>query len=206
MSDDKKDKLVKKLSMKEAKPGTQSKRKGLGGLGPEKKKLLKKLIMQKANEVMKAEMQRRAKEKEEALKNILEPLKLDGLNKQQLESKAKELYKRYVSLEEEKYDLEVKVQLQDFEVQALTLKCNDQKGKFIKPVLKKVPRSESGSAKKGDRESKLLTTSLKSTGQNKFAIEEKETGPKTPDWREQLKPTAKETEHESTNATVDLGD
>lgn len=63
------------------KPGSQVKRKGLGGLGPEKKKLLKKLIMQKANEVMKAEMQRRAKEKEEALKNILEPLKLDGLNK-----------------------------------------------------------------------------------------------------------------------------
>ena len=28
--------------------------------------------------------------------------------------------------------------------------------------------------RKSDRESKLLTTSLKSTGQNKFAIEEKE--------------------------------
>ena len=33
---------------------------------------------------------------------------------EQLESKAKELYKRYVALEEEKYDLEIKVQLQDF--------------------------------------------------------------------------------------------
>ena len=31
-----------------------------------------------------------------------------------------------------------------------------------------------GACRKSDRESKLLTTSLKSTGQNKFAIEEKE--------------------------------
>ena len=69
------------MCVRAQKPGSQVKRKGLGGLGPEKKKLLKKLIMQKANEVMKAEMQRRAKEKEEALKTILEPLKLDGLNK-----------------------------------------------------------------------------------------------------------------------------
>ncbi len=37
--------------------------------------------MQKANEVMKAEMQQRAKEKEDALKKVVEPLKVDGLNK-----------------------------------------------------------------------------------------------------------------------------
>ena len=53
----------------------------MGGLNPEKKKMLKKLIMQKANEVMKAELQQRAKEKEDALKKMVEPLKIDGMSK-----------------------------------------------------------------------------------------------------------------------------
>lgn len=42
---------------------------------------------------------------------------------EQLEAKAKELYKRYMTLEEEKYDLEVKVQLQDFEVRVVSPHC-----------------------------------------------------------------------------------
>lgn len=43
--------------------------------------MLKQLIMKKASEEMRAEMQKRQKEKDDYLQKVLPALKLDGLNK-----------------------------------------------------------------------------------------------------------------------------
>jgi len=146
------------MDKKQKKQG--QKRKGLGGLSPEKRKLLKQLIMKKASEEMRAEMQKRQKEKDEYLQKVLPVLKLDGLNKDQSAAKVKELYQKYCQIEEDIYDLEFKVARQDVEMQELTLKCNDVRGKYVKPVLKKVTKSEK---------------TVKAPKNN-------------PDWRENLKP------------------
>ena len=95
---------AEEAAKKQRKPG--QKRKGLGGLSPEKKRLLKvgwelcqinlvpvlllfkvysdsdfqQLIMQKAADEMKAEMKKRQEEKENYLRSRVQPLQLDGLD------------------------------------------------------------------------------------------------------------------------------
>ncbi|VDL93287.1 unnamed protein product [Schistocephalus solidus] len=183
---------AEEAAKKPRKPG--QKRKGLGGLSPEKKKLLKviklvqffdiifiriqQLIMQKAADEMRNEMKRRQEEKENYLRSKVQPLSLDGLDDAAVIKKIKELYERMKALEGEKYDWEVKIRRQDFEINELTIKVNDVKGKFVKPVLKKVSKTEN-MARFEKKESQSLASfrsQLKSTGQNKFALEEKDEG------------------------------
>uniref|UniRef100_A0A0X3NY02 Troponin I n=1 Tax=Schistocephalus solidus TaxID=70667 RepID=A0A0X3NY02_SCHSO len=183
---------AEEAAKKPRKPG--QKRKGLGGLSPEKKKLLKQLIMQKAADEMRNEMKRRQEEKENYLRSKVQPLSLDGLDDAAVIKKIKELYERMKALEGEKYDWEVKIRRQDFEINELTIKVNDVKGKFVKPVLKKVSKTEN-MARFEKKESQSLASfrsQLKSTGQNKFALEEKDEGAHKPEWRDQLKPTSEE--------------
>uniref|UniRef100_A0A0L8H1Q7 Uncharacterized protein n=1 Tax=Octopus bimaculoides TaxID=37653 RepID=A0A0L8H1Q7_OCTBM len=120
----------------------KGKRKGLGGLSPEKKKLLKKLIMQKAAEDLKNEAKRKAEEKERFICERVEPLITEGLNEAQLQDLVKKLHAKTAELEEEVYDCEFKIRRQEFEINDLTIKVNDTRGKFVKPVLKKVSKTE----------------------------------------------------------------
>jgi len=79
------------------------------------------------------------------------------------------------ALEEDVYDWEIKIRKQDFEINELTLKVNDTKGKFIKPVLRKVNKTESKFKKLAQaKESTDFRGNLKSTGQNKFALDDEE--------------------------------
>ncbi|KAL3317107.1 hypothetical protein Ciccas_004241 [Cichlidogyrus casuarinus] len=196
---EKKRKEAEEASKKQRKPG--QKRKGLGGLSPEKKRLLKQLIMQKAADEMKAEMKKRQEEKENYLKSKVQPLDIDGANESefpllasshvsgQLESKVKQLYERLKALEGDKYDWEEKLRRQDFEINDLNIKVNDVKGKFVKPVLKKVSKTDLTLAKLDKKHTSSLgsmRTQLKSTGQNKFALDENPKEDKA-DWRSELK-------------------
>jgi len=152
------------------------KRKGLGGLSAEKKKLLKKLIMQKAAEDLRNEAAARAAEKEKYINDRVAPLKTEGLDDAALAQLVKDLHAKVCSLEEEVYDWEIKIRKQDFEINELTLKVNDTKGKFIKPVLRKVNKTENkfkklASMKTSDTD---FRGNLKSTGQNKYALDEEE--------------------------------
>ena len=166
----------------------KGKRKGLGGLSAEKKKLLKQLIMQKAAEEMNAQSKARLEAKNNHLKTVVGTLSIEGLNDSQLQAKCKELYQKMVGLEEEKYDWEVKIRKQEFEINELTIKVNDVKGKFVKPVLKKVSKTESKLAKfeKKAASRQSFRDQLKSTGKDKYALEEKEEEEK-PNFRESLK-------------------
>merc|ERR1711976_600402 len=91
----------------------KGRRKGLGGLSPEKKKLLKQLIMQKAAEDMKAQQEREAEEKKKIIAQRIPKLDLDGLSDDQLQAQVKKLHHYVSQLEEEKYDWEVKLRKQD---------------------------------------------------------------------------------------------
>jgi len=89
--------------------------------------------------------------------------------------------------------MEFKIRRQDYEINELTIKVNDIKGKFVKPTLKKVSKSASKFAKLEKMKEEVVDfrTNLKSTGKDKFALEVKEE--EKVDFREQLK-SAKATE------------
>ncbi|XP_036360332.1 uncharacterized protein DDB_G0287625 isoform X15 [Octopus sinensis] len=141
----------------------KGKRKGLGGLSPEKKKLLKKLIMQKAAEDLKNEAKRKAEEKERFICERVEPLITEGLNEAQLQDLVKKLHAKTAELEEEVYDCEFKIRRQEFEINDLTIKVNDTRGKFVKPVLKKVSKTEAKLAKLERKKAENFRPTLKST-------------------------------------------
>ncbi|ESP00797.1 hypothetical protein LOTGIDRAFT_200673 [Lottia gigantea] len=172
----------------------KGKRKGLGGLSPEKKKMLKKLIMQKAAEDLRNEAKKKAEEKEKHINDRVEPLKVDGLSQGGLRTLCKELQKKYEQLEADVYDWEFKIREKELEINDLTVKVNDTKGKFMKPVLRKVNKTESKFSKLERKENRDFRGNLKSTGQNKYKLEEEETS-KTPDWRNTLKGKEEGGEH-----------
>ncbi|KAK3586299.1 hypothetical protein CHS0354_002800 [Potamilus streckersoni] len=141
----------------------KGKRKGLGGLSPEKKKILKKLIMQKAAEDLKSEALAKALEKEKHINERVEPLTLDGLDGDGLKKLCKALHAKVAQLEEEVYDWEFKIRRQETEINELTLKVNDSRGKFVKPVLRKVNKTESKFDKlKKEKEKSDFRSTLKS--------------------------------------------
>ncbi|TPP56974.1 Troponin i [Fasciola gigantica] len=179
---------------KQRKPG--QKRRGLGGLSKEKKRMLKQLIMQKAAEIMKAERKKEQEKRDEYVRSKIGTLNLENLNENELRSKVNQLHEQLRQLEGEKYDWEEKLRRQDVERFRDDGKANDNKGKFVKPVLKKVSKTESHMARFEKKETGHSLSSfrnqLKSTGHSKYALEEKdETGGKA-DWRDQLKPKEEE--------------
>ncbi|CAG2198353.1 unnamed protein product [Mytilus edulis] len=102
-----------------------------------------KLIMQKAAEDLRNEAKAKAEEKERYINERVGPLSLEGKAEGDLVKLCKQLHQQLSKLEEEVYDWEVKIRKQDQEIITLTLKVNDSKGKFAKPVLKKVNKTES---------------------------------------------------------------
>merc|ERR1712168_428121 len=66
----------------------------------------------------------------------------EGADTDALKSFVEEYHKRIMEIESAKYDMEMKVMVNDFEISELTRKVTDLRGKFVKPVLKKVSKFE----------------------------------------------------------------
>jgi len=159
------------------------------GLTPEKKRKLKLLIMKMATENLKAETERKLQAKKNYIEGKVKEIgDVSNLNEANLVSMVKDMHKQIVETEEAKYDLEMKIRKHDYEINELTIKVNDIKGKFIKPTLKKVKKIQSKFAKieaKTEGSSDFRAT-LKSTGKDKFALEEEKDDGKV-NLRDQLK-------------------
>jgi len=138
-----------------------------------KKRQEEKLIMQKAAEDLKNEAKRKAEERENTINSRVEPLATDGLNEAQMQDLVKKLHGKMAELEEEVYDWEFKLRRQEFEINDLTLKVNDTRGKFVKPVLRKISKTEAKLAKLERTRKDDFRTTLKS-GHKHDKIEEEE--------------------------------
>jgi troponin I len=171
-------------------PKSGKKKKGIS-LTPEKKKLLKQLIMQKAAEELKKQQEKEAEEKKKAVDARVPKLEIDGLDKGSLEKKVRELYATVCRLEEEKYDWEGRLGRQTEEINELNIKVNDIKGKFSKPMLKKVAKKPTTTKVP---KKKLISATLKSTGP-KFAVEDDQEKSK-PDWGKHKEEEEEEEEEE----------
>jgi hypothetical protein len=154
--------------------------------------------VQKTADELKKQQERDAREREQYLAGRIKKLNLDGLDKGGLEKRVRELYEAVSKLEEEKYDCEFKLRKIEMETNELNIAVNDIKGHFVKPALNKISKTEQKLAKIAEVKSKLgsaFRENLKSTGQPKFALEEKEDTGKKPDWgQDQLKQKTKEEE------------
>ncbi|CAF0903934.1 unnamed protein product [Rotaria sordida] len=170
-------------------------------LTPEKKRKLRLLIMKMASENLQnaAEQRSAARKKyiEEHVKAI--PNDLTSLNEAHLVSLVKEFYKQLTESEESRYDFEMKIRKQDYDINELTIKVNDIKGKFIKPTLKKVSKTTQKLQKlnKPKEEEIDFRAHLKQST-NKFALKEEHKDDDKVNFREQiqLKSTKGEHHHE----------
>ena len=69
------------------------------------------------------------------------PANLQSLSENELRELVKQFHKQLAQTEEARYDFEMKIRKQDYDINELTIKVNDAKGKFIKPALKKVSKT-----------------------------------------------------------------
>lgn len=116
-----------------------------GGLSPEKRALLKKIIMDRALTELKKENEQRETEKRQYLEKKVPHLDFDALRAlphDQLAGKVRSMYDTYVRLCEEQFEWESRIRQQDLEISQLTIRVNNLRGKFVKPILKKVVRPE----------------------------------------------------------------
>ena len=133
-------KAERERKRQEARENAEKKKKF--GLNPEKKRKLKLLIMKIAAEQLEEEQRMKALAKQKYLDENVKALpELQGLNEAQLVSLCKDLHKQIADAEELKYDAEIRIRMKDYDLNELTIKLNDVKGKFVKPALKKVSKT-----------------------------------------------------------------
>jgi len=160
------------------------------GLTPEKKRKLRLLIMKMATENLKGEQQRRLEARKNYIEQHLKPLdNLQSLSDAQLKSLCQDLHNQLKTNEESRYDLEFKIRKQDYDVNELTIKINDIKGKFVKPSLKKVSKTEQKLNKikkpKEDEPNFINMANLKQST-NKFAVKEEQKEEEKINYRDQV--------------------
>lgn len=84
--------------------------------------------MKKASEDLKNEAERKLKAKQGYLDQKVKPLpEVSHMNEAQLVSICKDLHKQIADTEEAKYDLEMKIRKQDYEVRAVLFYANEPK-------------------------------------------------------------------------------
>jgi len=160
------------------------------GLTPEKKRKLRLLIMKMATENLKGEQQRRLEARKNYIEQRLKPLDdLNSMSEAQLKSLCQDLQKQLETHESNRYDLEFKIRKQDYDINELTIKINDIKGKFVKPSLKKVSKTEQKLSKmkkpKEDEPNFIEMANLKQST-NKFALKEEQKEEEKINYRDQV--------------------
>ncbi|VDN27051.1 unnamed protein product [Gongylonema pulchrum] len=146
-----------------------------GFLTPERKKKLRKLLMMKAAEDLKEQQMLKEQERQRTLQERILPLPdLDGTPDDELEAIAKKMAERLLQLESEHYDINYIVRQKDFEINELTISVNDLRGKFVKPTLKKVSKTDSrfDKLRKKDQNFVNFRNNLKNVESKKFALKE----------------------------------
>ncbi|UJR35035.1 hypothetical protein I4U23_027811 [Adineta vaga] len=169
-------------------------------LTPEKKRKLRLLIMKMATENIKDAADKRSAARQNYIDERVKPAPNDynSLNEANLVSLVKELYKKLADAEEQKYDMEMKIRKQDYDINELTIKVNDAKGKFIKPTLKKVSKTTQKIQKlQKPKEEEIDFRAHLKQSTNKFALKDEHKDEDKVNFREQVQlKSSKEHHHE----------
>ncbi|KAK1804382.1 hypothetical protein P4O66_020392 [Electrophorus voltai] len=95
-------------------------------------------VLKKANALLATEKEEKTKERERILHEKVPPLKLSGFSVQELQALCRELHQKIDTIDEERYDFEVKVSKNEKEIADLSHKIYELKGKMKRPVLRRV--------------------------------------------------------------------
>jgi len=121
--------------------GADKKKKGF--MTPARKSKLRMLLRKKAAEELKKEEEMKKEMRRKTIaERCGEPSSLEGAETEAIRAIVEEYQKRILEIESAKYDMEMKVMVNDYEISELTRKVTDLRGKFVKPVLKKVSKFE----------------------------------------------------------------
>jgi len=132
---------VKARMAKEAEEAAAKKKKGF--MTPARKSKLRMLLRKKAAEELKKEEERKREERRRIVNERCgEEKSLDGADEVGLRAIVQEYHDHMTATESSKYDLEMKLVMNDFIINDLTQKVTDLRGKFVKPTLKKVSKFE----------------------------------------------------------------
>ncbi|XP_046889717.1 troponin I, slow skeletal muscle-like [Hypomesus transpacificus] len=99
---------------------------------------LKIRLLTVAAQMLQTEKEDKKKEREDALADRVPPLKLSGLSVQELQDLCKDLHHKVDVVDEERYDVELKVTKNEKEIKDMMLKIIELQSKFKKPTLKRV--------------------------------------------------------------------
>ncbi|XP_029909397.1 troponin I, slow skeletal muscle-like [Myripristis murdjan] len=99
---------------------------------------LKTKLLKKAMVMLENDKQERKAERERVLGERVPPLQLSGLSLQDLQNLCKELHQKIDVVDEERYDIEAKVSKNEREIQDLSQKIYELKGKMKRPNLRRV--------------------------------------------------------------------
>ncbi|KAM3608600.1 uncharacterized protein V6R79_001483 [Siganus canaliculatus] len=99
---------------------------------------LKTKLLKTATAMLEKEKVEKRQERESTLSQRLPPLQLSGLSMQDLQTLCKELHHKIDVVDEERYDIEAKVTKNNKEIENLSMKIFELKGKMKRPALKRV--------------------------------------------------------------------
>ncbi|XP_061447598.1 troponin I, cardiac muscle [Rhineura floridana] len=99
---------------------------------------LKTLMLQMAKQEMEKEEEERAQEKERYLSEHCTPLELAGFGLTELQELCRQYHAQGGKVDEERYDMEARVNNSINEIQDLNQKIFDLRGKFKRPALRRV--------------------------------------------------------------------
>ncbi|XP_051916726.1 troponin I, slow skeletal muscle-like [Hippocampus zosterae] len=88
--------------------------------------------------MLEKEKETKRQERETTLSERLPPLQLSGLSVQDLQALCKELHHKIDVVDEERYDINSKVNKNNLELENLSAKIIELKGKMKRPALKRV--------------------------------------------------------------------
>ncbi|XP_029615185.1 troponin I, slow skeletal muscle [Salmo trutta] len=117
--------------MSEAPPKPKSK------ISASRRLFLKTKLVKKAMAMLVAEKEQKVIDRESTLSERVPALNLSGLSVQDLQTLCKELHQKIDVVDEERYDIAMKVSKSDAEIENLTMKIIELKGKK-RPQLKRV--------------------------------------------------------------------
>uniref|UniRef100_A0A8B9KXF8 Troponin I4b, tandem duplicate 1 n=2 Tax=Astyanax mexicanus TaxID=7994 RepID=A0A8B9KXF8_ASTMX len=103
--------------------------------------LLKGKLLKKAASMLIAEKEQNKRDRDSALNERVPPLKLSGLSAQELQELCKDLHRKIDTVDEARYDLEVKVAKNEKEIQTLSQKIGEMKGTMNRTKLKRVKKT-----------------------------------------------------------------
>jgi len=157
-------------------------------LTKEKKRKLKVLILQKVQQDLQLEAQRKEEEKRSLIDSLVDPLDIEGASEDQILETLVNLYQRVWEAEKKRLNTEYQIVRKDFELNELTVQINEMSGKFLKPQLKRVNKTKNKIKLKRNEEAAkaaAFRSGLKATSgpDQKFELAEEE---KRPDFKDVL--------------------